>query len=68
MIIIEFIGNVFKGVARFFVWIITARDCEHCEYQHYSCLTRTKCCLSNEGPEECEKSITRKHFKKRGKA
>ena len=36
MIIIEFfikaIKTIWYYIARFFVWIITARDCKHCKY------------------------------------
>ena len=67
MILLEFIFGIIKKVLRFFVWLITARDCEHCKYG-----TFTKWgwwCNINEFEKKktCKTTVMRCYFKRRGK-
>ena len=61
MILIELIQELVCLVLRFFVWIVTARDCKHCQ-SHYTCYGLD--CCSNLNTEDCINSITRKHFRR----
>lgn len=66
MILIEAIQNLVRLALRFLVWIVTARDCEHCKF--YYVVFGTKCC-KNPHTECCINTITRKYFERaeRGK-
>lgn len=70
MIIIEFICKVickiYFKVARFVVWIITARDCKHCKHRKYNWWYKCYCCESNYTPfiDECMESVYRKNFER----
>lgn len=73
MIIYESFVKLFKSITynilRFFVWIITARDCDHCKYNElmlYELGVCNVCRIGNRESEEvCKKSITRKYFKRK---
>lgn len=79
MIIIEFCVNIIKFAwyivwhifIRFFVWIITARDCKHCKHgrqgyfydgYEWECSKEDRRCV-----KECVDSITRIHFEHKDK-
>lgn len=68
MILLECIYFTFWSICRFFFWIITARDCEHCanrgEEYLYGLSCRYRCDLGGWTKEECENTITRKYFKR----
>lgn len=66
MILLEFIARwfcvVWRIVAGLFVWLITARDCDHCEYQEGDMCSK---CGYACGWTECAESVLRKDFKRR---
>lgn len=73
MILLEIIRDMFWGICRFFVWFITARDCEHCSkctdirlrgFISYS----YDCELGNRMGKECQNTIRRKYFTRDKKA
>ena len=82
VILVEFVINFIRSfcvcTARFFVWIITARDCKHCKYgmlnywytgEDYICLKADT--ETNRIDEyykkvlECTGTITRKYFERK---
>ena len=75
MILIEFIVETVKliwyCIARFTVWILTARDCRHCYYGRCKgCYDGYEwvCDIQNMvETRKCQDSITRKHFKRKNK-
>ena len=72
MIIIEFIlmtieivlVKPFSLLAKFIIWIFTARDCEHCKWSYKNYWDESVCSRHSEEEEECKESIHRKHFKR----
>ena len=72
MILIEFIllsmeivlVEPFKLLARLIIWLVTARDCKHCDWSYENRYGRVVCCKHSEEIGECENSIYRKHFKR----
>lgn len=66
MILIEKVWRLIRRVARFFVWFITARDCEHCANRYVSFLSDTYGCKKDYGVMmECIGTVTRCHFERR---
>lgn len=65
MIIIEYIGEIIKSIVRFFVWIITARDCDHCKNCRYTLFASKFCALSWEIEEKCKSTPHRCHFERK---
>ena len=63
MIIIEFLGNCFRYICRFFVWVITARDCEHCKHGYIG-FWGIQCGKHQIECDDCLRSIKRKYFEK----
>lgn len=64
MIIIEAIKNAFWLIARFFYWIVTARDCAHCKWCEDNLLYFI-CGRTDEKREACRKSIRRVAFERK---
>ena len=75
MILIEFIVATAKLIwyliARFTVWILTARDCRHCYYGRCECYysgNEWMCDLPDHREvRKCQDSITMVHFKRKNK-
>ena len=82
MIIIEFIAKSIKimcwCIARFIVWIVTARDCRHCKYgeltycyadDYYKCKKAESETNSmydyTQNVMDCKNSILRKNFERK---
>lgn len=63
MIIIEFLKWLFWQIVRFFVWVITARDCEHCKHSYIG-FWGIRCGRYQKECDECLRSIKRKYFEK----
>lgn len=64
MIIVEAIKNACWSIARFFYWVITARDCAHCKWGDDNLLYFT-CWRTNEKHKACMKSIRRVAFERK---
>lgn len=69
--IIDKCKEIGRSIARFFVWIVTARDCEHCHYKYItpiqipSIRVRVDDCRLGFNREcQCLGSVTRIYFKK----
>ena len=75
MILIEFFGNILKFtwycIARFFVWIITARDCKHCKYgkcEYFTYDVKWMCTREDmRHQRKCDNSITKVYFERKCK-
>ena len=65
MIIIEFIKNFVLLICRFLLWLLTARDCEHCYWGYENWWRETRCLKNCEERDDCLKTIHRKHFKRK---
>ena len=66
MILLEKALWLIRCVARFFVWLITARDCEHCENRRLSWLSGNYGCTKDyDLRKECLNTVTRCHFERR---
>ena len=66
MILIEKVWWLVRCVARFFVWLITARDCEHCAHRYISWLSGNYGCKKDyDVRKECLNTVTRCHFERR---
>ena len=69
MILIELIRKMFFYIARFFIWVTTARDCKHCRhatYKKYSFFDTILVCVKSENDwEECLDCPWRRHFERR---
>lgn len=64
MIIVELIKILVFYICRFFVWIFTSRDCEHCKYGCDSWGGSSNCRKDYETANECLGTIHRKNFKR----
>ena len=64
MIIVEFLIDVLLNVSRFFVWIITARDCNHCKHYQRGFLGDYVCKKKSCEIIDCLGSVTRKNFER----
>lgn len=64
MIILEFLESALLNVARFFVWIVTARDCKHCKHYQRGILFGYVCEKRTSEMSDCLGSVTRKYFEK----
>lgn len=64
IIIIEFFKICFWFIARFFFWIITARDCEHCKHYQRGILYGFVCKKRTTEMLDCLNSIKRKYFER----
>lgn len=65
MILLEGVYWFLKKIARFCIWFITARDCEHCKY---GSLTRWgwKCDMSDyQNKDKCLMTLWRCYFKRK---
>lgn len=65
MILIEIFVGMIKGIARFFVWLITARDCDHCYWSYEGFGGYISCARIREEREECLNSVCRKRFERK---
>ena len=64
VIIFEAINWLFWWICRFFYWLITARDCKHCQWG--GCNGGwTGCWKTEEKQEACMKSICRVGFERK---
>lgn len=65
MIILEWIRDWLWYVCRFFVWIITARDCKHCKHSgQLLWYDGVVCILDAKENEKCLKDFRRPCFKR----
>ena len=64
MTIVELIKILLFGICRFFVWVFTSRDCEHCDWSYENWWEEIKCSRCSDECEECRKTIHRKHFER----
>ena len=65
MILIEKIRWLIHNVARFFVWFITARDCEHCTHYKYYLFQVRECDRGINDKLDCKSTVTRRHFERK---
>lgn len=67
MILIETFVEVLKMIARLFVWLITTRDCEHCEWGYKNLWGDFRCARIAAEKEECLNTVCRNKFERKKK-